>query len=257
MIKEINFLLLCCRSKTQKRGDDKERRKRSPSPKPTKIHLGRLTRNVTKVCLEWRFFRSRVCKRAQIRLIRICSKVVICNTVLYFAQDHIQEIFSTYGKVKSVEVPMDRLHPHLSRCSAYVEFETPEEAQKALKYMDGGRASTQMHVCSWFRNFSLTACEIVTLTVIFSPWMIAEAHFLLFGLISFYYRILLNILWFFFSLLSGQIDGQEITASAVLTQRVRPPPRRLSPPRRMPPPPPMWRRSPPRMRRRYVDQGWV
>lgn len=57
--------------------------------------------------------------------------------------------------------------------------------------------------------------------------------------------------------LSGQIDGQEITASAVLTQRVRPPPRRLSPPRRMPPPPPMWRRSPPRMRRRFVDQPCV
>lgn len=54
-------------------------------------------------------------------------------------------------------------------------------------------------------------------------------------------------------LLLGQIDGQEITASAVLTQRVRPPPRRLSPPRRMPPPPPMWRRSPPRMRRRYFE----
>lgn len=46
---EINFILLYCRSKTQKRGDDKDRRKRSPSPKPTKIHLGRLTRNVTKV----------------------------------------------------------------------------------------------------------------------------------------------------------------------------------------------------------------
>lgn len=52
--------------------------------------------------------------------------------------------------------------------------------------------------------------------------------------------------------LIGQIDGQEITASAVLAQRVRPPPRRPSPPRRMPPPPPMWRRSPPRMRRRYI-----
>lgn len=48
----------------------------------------------------------------------------------------------------------------------------------------------------------------------------------------------------------GQIDGQEITAAAVLTQLIRGPPRRLSPPRRMPPPPPMWRRSPPRMRRR-------
>lgn len=57
---------------------------------------------------------------------------------VFFAQDHIQEIFSTYGKIKMVEMPMDRLHPHLSRGSAYVEFETPEEAQKALKYMDGG-----------------------------------------------------------------------------------------------------------------------
>lgn len=51
---------------------------------------------------------------------------------------------------------------------------------------------------------------------------------------------------------SGQIDGQEITATAVLTQRMRPAPRRLTPPRRMPPPPPMWRRTPPRMRRRSV-----
>lgn len=58
---------------------------------------------------------------------------------LIFLQEHIQEIFSTYGKIKLVEMPMDRLHPHLSRCSAYVEFETPEEAQKALKYMDGGK----------------------------------------------------------------------------------------------------------------------
>lgn len=38
-----------------------------------------------------------------------------------------------------VEMPMDRLHPHMSRGYAYVEFETPEEAQKALKHMDGGK----------------------------------------------------------------------------------------------------------------------
>lgn len=50
----------------------------------------------------------------------------------------------------------------------------------------------------------------------------------------------------------GQIDGQEITATAVLAQRMRPAPRRLTPPRRMPPPPPMWHRTPPRMRRRSV-----
>lgn len=37
-----------------------------------------------------------------------------------------------------VEMQTDRLHPYLSKGRAYVEFETPEEAQKALKHMDGG-----------------------------------------------------------------------------------------------------------------------
>ncbi|KFQ17855.1 RNPS1 protein, partial [Geococcyx californianus] len=134
------------RSKPPKR-DEKERKRRSPSPRPTKVHVGRLTRNVTK--------------------------------------DHIMEIFSTYGKIKMIDMPVDRLNPHLSKGYAYVEFENPDDAEKALKHMDG-----------------------------------------------------------------GQIDGQEITATAVLAPRPRPPPRRFSPPRRMLPPPPMWRRSPPRMRRR-------
>lgn len=53
-------------------------------------------------------------------------------------QDHIQEIFGTYGKVKMVDMPVDRLHPHLSKGYAYVEFETADEAEKALKHMDGG-----------------------------------------------------------------------------------------------------------------------
>lgn len=95
-----------------------------------------------------------------------------------------------------------------------MEFETSEEAQKALKHMDGGRPEY------------LFQCVV--------------ASFLYMCYITFFVDVLTI----------GQIDGQEITASAVLTQRVRPPPRRPSPPRRMPPPPPMWRRSPPRMRRR-------
>lgn len=53
-------------------------------------------------------------------------------------QEHIQEIFSTYGKIKMIDMPMDRLHPHLSKGYCYVEYETPEEAEKALKHMDGG-----------------------------------------------------------------------------------------------------------------------
>ncbi|KAF4798502.1 RNA-binding protein with serine-rich domain 1 [Turdus rufiventris] len=87
------------RSKPPKR-DEKERKRRSPSPRPTKVHVGRLTRNVTK--------------------------------------DHIMEIFSTYGKIKMIDMPVDRLNPHLSKGYAYVEFENPDDAEKALKHMDGG-----------------------------------------------------------------------------------------------------------------------
>ncbi|XP_061562570.1 RNA-binding protein with serine-rich domain 1-like isoform X2 [Phycodurus eques] len=85
--------------------DDRERRRRSPAPKPTKVYLGRLTRNVIK--------------------------------------EHIQEIFSTYGKIKMIDMPMNRVHPHLSKGYAYIEFETPEEAEKALIHMDGGQIDGQ------------------------------------------------------------------------------------------------------------------
>ncbi|CAG2118849.1 unnamed protein product, partial [Medioppia subpectinata] len=80
-------------------------RKPSPTPKPTRIHVGRLTRNVTK--------------------------------------DHVMEIFSVYGTVRNVEMPFDRIHPHLSRGFAYVEFDKPEDADKAIKYMDGGQVDGQ------------------------------------------------------------------------------------------------------------------
>ncbi|EHB09175.1 RNA-binding protein with serine-rich domain 1 [Heterocephalus glaber] len=88
------------KSKRPKR-DEKERRRRSPSPKPTKVHIGRLIRNVTK--------------------------------------DHIMEISSTYGKIKMIDMPVESMHPHLSKGYAYVEFENPDEAEKALKHMDGGQ----------------------------------------------------------------------------------------------------------------------
>lgn len=58
----------------------------------------------------------------------------------FILKDHIQEIFSVYGKIKMIDMPMNRTHPHLSKCYAYIEFETPEEAEKALKHMDGGKS---------------------------------------------------------------------------------------------------------------------
>jgi RNA recognition motif-containing protein len=93
----------------------RKRKERSPTPRPTKIHVGRLTRNVTR--------------------------------------DHILEIFSTYGTVKSVDFPQDRLHTHTGRGFAYIEFETPNEAENAMKHMDGGKADRNK--CSYVYKYDL------------------------------------------------------------------------------------------------------
>lgn len=58
-------------------------------------------------------------------------------------KDHVHEIFSSFGKVISAELPMDRVHRHLHRGFAYVEFEKAEDAEKAMKYMDGGQIDGQ------------------------------------------------------------------------------------------------------------------
>jgi len=49
------------------------------------------------------------------------------------------EIFSSYGQIKMVDFAMDKLHPNQGRGFAYVEFETADEAENAMKHMDGGK----------------------------------------------------------------------------------------------------------------------
>jgi len=73
------------------------RKRRSPTPKPTKVCVSKLTRNVNK--------------------------------------GHVEEIFSNYGKVRSVDLPSINSIP---RGLAYVDYETSVEAEDALKYMNGG-----------------------------------------------------------------------------------------------------------------------
>ena len=57
-------------------------RKKSSSPPPTKIHIGRLTRNVNK--------------------------------------DHLQEIFSNFGKIKDIEFGSERMRPWLNKGNSAV-----------------------------------------------------------------------------------------------------------------------------------------
>jgi len=90
------------RSRSTSPRNRRRRGDRSPTPKPLRIHIGRLTRNVTK--------------------------------------DHLTEIFSAYGSVKMVEMSKERgpAFSHLHRGFAYVEYATAEEAETAMKHMDGG-----------------------------------------------------------------------------------------------------------------------
>lgn len=77
----------------------------TPPSKPTRIHVGRLTRNVSK--------------------------------------DHVIEIFSVYGEVKNVEFPIDRMHPPNGRGFAYVEYVNADDCENAMKHMDGGQVDGQ------------------------------------------------------------------------------------------------------------------
>ena len=68
--------------------------------------------------------------------------------------DHIMEIFSTYGKIKMIDVLVERMHLHLSKGYANVESENPDEAEKALKHVDGGHMDGQE----------------ITATAVLAPW---------------------------------------------------------------------------------------
>lgn len=53
------------------------------------------------------------------------------------------EIFSTYGSIKTVEFQVDRNHPPAGRGFAYVEYVNADDAEQAMKHMDGGQIDGQ------------------------------------------------------------------------------------------------------------------
>ncbi|RKP16999.1 hypothetical protein ROZALSC1DRAFT_3160, partial [Rozella allomycis CSF55] len=51
-------------------------------------------------------------------------------------QDHLKEIFGVYGTIASVFIPVYK-ESGISRGSAYIEFSSQDEVDKAIKYMNG------------------------------------------------------------------------------------------------------------------------
>lgn len=45
-----------------------------------------------------------------------------------------------------VDFALDKLHPNQGRGFAYVEFETADEAENAMKHMDGGKNAINIGV---------------------------------------------------------------------------------------------------------------
>ena len=54
-------------------------------------------------------------------------------------KEHVIEIFTCYGEIKNVEFATDRMHPQNGRGFAYVEYVKTEDAENAMKHMDGGQ----------------------------------------------------------------------------------------------------------------------
>jgi hypothetical protein len=90
------------------------------------------------------------------------TRLVVGNLTRNVTEDHIKEIFSCYGSLKSVELAMDKA-VNLPRGFAHVEFENHEDAERALDYMNNGQidgnvvrwAATTGH--GWARSRRLVA----------------------------------------------------------------------------------------------------
>ena len=63
------------------------------------------------------------------------TKVCVSKLTRNVNRGHVEEIFANYGKIKTADLPLSN---GISRGLAYVDYETPQEAEDALKYMNGG-----------------------------------------------------------------------------------------------------------------------
>jgi RNA recognition motif-containing protein len=68
----------------------------------------------------------------------VCKRLHVGRLTRNVHQGHVQEIFSSFGTLKSVELATDK-NLKLSRGFAHVEYESLEGAQAAIAHMDGGQ----------------------------------------------------------------------------------------------------------------------
>lgn len=67
------------------------------------------------------------------------AKVQVTGLTRNVTKEHLAEIFGVYGNLKEVDMPTDRVHTHLGKGEAFVAYATVDDAEKAMKHMDGGQ----------------------------------------------------------------------------------------------------------------------
>ncbi|EFP04464.1 hypothetical protein CRE_25636 [Caenorhabditis remanei] len=72
------------------------------------------------------------------------KRVVIKNLSRNVLRAHLEEIFSIYGAITKVDLPVDRNHQHLHRGIGYIDYESVEDAEKSIKYISP--ASLRIHL---------------------------------------------------------------------------------------------------------------
>jgi len=75
------------------------------------------------------------------------TKIYIGRLSLNVNKQHLAEIFGTFGEIKDIELQPHRLHAHLHRGFAHIEYVSPSGAEQACKYMEGGQIDGKEIVC--------------------------------------------------------------------------------------------------------------
>ena len=78
------------------------------------------------------------------------TKIYVNRLTRNVKKEHLEEIFGTFGPVKSIDLPTSSTHPEFSRGYAYVEMETGEQAEEAVQHMDGGQIDGQEIRCQLY-----------------------------------------------------------------------------------------------------------
>ncbi|RCH92856.1 hypothetical protein CU098_000614, partial [Rhizopus stolonifer] len=72
--------------------------------------------------------------------------VLVTNLTRNVKEDHVREIFSQFGKITHLEFPINKLL-NTNKGKAYIDFETQEEADKAISYMDNAQLDGKRLAC--------------------------------------------------------------------------------------------------------------